>query len=179
MYRSCWTFLALAGLTSAFPLYILFIVKSNKGFSAAKELLRHPHLSSPLKNPTPQFELEEYKQVLIERQFVMSRYMQAVGLYLALSGFALRELLDAKPGLRTWFLAILFSVLNIIALQVARQFRNMAAHAMQREDYLAERYHLARTSQLYWGYRAGVLLVCISEVSIAFVTASKISGWSI
>src|ERR1017187_3366710 len=98
----------------------------------------------------PTFELEEYKQVLNERHFVMTRYIQAVGLYVTLSGFALNELLKPAPMNRTWLLASLFSVLNVLALVVARQFRNMADRAMQREIYFVNRYHVRQMYPLFW-----------------------------
>lgn len=166
-------------MTSKCVQYTLCVEPSETSESSREGAITATTADQPPEEASPQFELEEYKQVLLERQFVMSRYMQAVGLYLALSGFALRELLDAKTEPRAYFLAILFSTLNIIAICVARQFRNMADHAMQREHYFAKRHHLAKAYQLFWGYRAGILLVGVNEVAIVLVTIFKIRGWPI
>ena len=127
----------------------------------------------------PPFELEEYKQVLKERHFIMTRYIQAVGLYVTLSGFALKELVDQVPINRVWLLASLFSVLNILALIVARQFRNMADHTMKREMYFVDRYHVQQMYRLFWGYYTGVILVCVSESAILSVLTFKLVAWPI
>src|SRR5688500_2952720 len=69
-------------------------------------------LAKKLEAVSDEFELEEYRQVLKERQFIMTRFMQAVGLFVTLSGFALKELIDANPVKRILLLAALFTVLN-------------------------------------------------------------------
>ena len=119
------------------------------------------------------FELEEYKQVLRERQFVMKSYMQAVGLYLALSGFALKELLDARSAYRTWILAGAFTLANVLALFAANRFKGMAEHAMNRERFFVERYSLEQTSVLFWGYHLGVILVAIDQVAVITIALMK------
>jgi len=130
--------------------------------------------------PPSAFELEEYIQVLHERQFVMTRYMQAVGLYVTLSGFALKELVGASSANRVWILFILLTVLNVLALFAARQFRNMAHHTMVREMHFVQRYNLQQTYQLFWGYYAGVILVCLSQATMISVLIIKLEWpWSI
>lgn len=120
------------------------------------------------------FELEEYKQVLNERQFVMTRYMQAVGLYLTLSGFALRELLDAPSSYRVWILSTIFTALNLLAVYAAWEFRNMAHRAMKREVYFVDRYSLQQTQTLFWGYWLGIALVCLDQSAVLTITAIKL-----
>ncbi len=105
--------------------------------------------------------------------------MQAVGLYVTLSGFALRELVEQEPMNRVWLLVALFSALNILAVVVARQFRNMADHTMKREMYFVNRYQVQQTYGLFWGYYAGVVLVCVSEGATISVLAFKLLSWPI
>jgi hypothetical protein len=138
-----------------------------------------PFFEDEPEKSSSRFELEEYKQVLMERQFVMTRYMQAIGLYVTLSGFALKELADANSLNRVWVLGSLFTVLNIMALFVAREFRNMADRAMRREAYFVDRYHVQQMYTLFWGYYAGVVLVCVSEAATIAVTTLKALSWSV
>src|SRR5664280_547379 len=128
-------------------------------------------------NQTPEaglseaFQVEEYRQVLKERHFVMTRFMQAVGLYLALSSFALKELVEAQSITRVVVLASLFTILNTMALYVARKFKDMATHATERECAIVERHNMTQSSTLFWGYYVGVVLVCVSEIAIVTVLA--------
>src|ERR1039458_6568058 len=89
---------------------------------------------TPDAGPSEAFQVEEYKQVLKERHFVMTRFMQAVGLYLTLSGFALNELVQTKAKGRIVLLVALFTTLNVVALYVARKFKGMATHALRSEE---------------------------------------------
>jgi hypothetical protein len=121
------------------------------------------------------FEVEEYRQVLQERHFVMTRYMQAIGLYLALSGFALRELIGAES---IWSLLLLggtFTGLNVLAVYAAGQFRNMAHSAMVREEFFAKTFDLQKTHELFWGYRLGIWLVAITQVSVGSAVLLKLA----
>jgi hypothetical protein len=127
------------------------------------------------------FELEEYKQVLKERHFVMTRYMQAVGLYLALSGFALRELSSAQSASQVWLLAVSFTLLNVVAPYAARQFRNMARDAMNRELHFVAQYHVRQMHDLFWGYYLGLWLVGIDQAAVVAVAILKLAlpqAWS-
>jgi hypothetical protein len=128
---------------------------------------------TPEARPSEAFQVEEYKQVLKERHFVMTRFMQAVGLYLALSGFALKALVQVQSIAipRVVLLVTLFTILNTVALYVARRFKDMATHALKREFTIVERHNLTQSSTLFWGYYAGVVLVCVSEIAILTVLA--------
>src|ERR1700720_2449055 len=125
--------------------------------------------------PVAEFAVEEYKQVLEERRMVMTRFIQAVGFYLALSGFGLRELIStsARPFVVT--LSILFSVLNILAVYAAYKFRRMAWSAAEREKFFVQQYRVAQTHELFWGYIAGIWLVILGEVTVVVLAAWKLS----
>jgi hypothetical protein len=126
---------------------------------------------TPDAGPSEAFQVGEYKQVLKERHFVMTRFMQAVGLYLTLSGFALNELVQTKAKGRIVLLVALFTTLNVVALYVARKFKGMATHALLRERAIVERHNVTQSSTLFWGYYAALVLVCVSEIAILTVLA--------
>jgi len=121
------------------------------------------------------FELEEYKHVLKERRFVMTRYMQALGLYLALSGFALGELSSAKSASQVWLLALSFTLLNIVAPYAAGQFRNMARDAMNRELHFVAQYHVRQMHDLFWGYYLGLWIVGIDQAAVVAIAVLKLA----
>lgn len=126
---------------------------------------------TPEAMPSEAFQVEEYKQVLNERHFVMTRFMQAVGLYLALSGFALKELVETLAITRVVVLVALLTILNTLAWYVARKFKDMATHALQRERAIVERHNVTQSSTLFWGYYAALVLVCVSEIAILTILA--------
>jgi sulfite exporter TauE/SafE len=113
-----------------------------------------------------EFALEEYRQVLKERRFVMTRYMQAVGLYLALSGFAVREVVDARTLLWAGIVAGVVTILNGLAFYAAGRFRSMAKKAMQRETEFSNRYGTQTMHDLFWGYWGGIALVSVSQLIV-------------
>ena len=124
--------------------------------------------------PPPEFALEEYKQVLEERRTVLTRYVQAVGFYLALSGFGLRELVTVSTPALILGSSILFSILNVLAFYVAIKFRSMAKLAAQREEVYVNRYHLQRAHELLWGYKASLWLVILNEATIVALVIWKV-----
>lgn len=111
-------------------------------------------------------QLEEYKQIVAERRFVMTSYMQAIGLYLALSGFALREVVTAEVPLIRCLLASAITFLNGVAVFAAFRFKSMAMHAITREEYIAMRWSIQRPHSLMWGFWAGLLVVGVSQVTV-------------
>ncbi len=133
----------------------------------------------PVDRIRERFELEEYKQVLNERQFVMTRYMQAVGLYVTLSGLGLKQLAEASEIPRVWFLALLFTSLNVVASIAARKFRDMANNALEREKDFVKKYQLRQMQDLFWGYYAGVFLVIASQTGIVVISVFRINHWPI
>jgi len=123
-----------------------------------------------------EFELEEYKQVLEERRFVMTRCMQAIGLYLALSGFAVKQLLDARSPVLLCLLAVILTLLNGVAVWAAGRFRSMATQAMSRESYFVQRYNLQQMHSLFWGYYGAWLLVVVDQVAVLCVVLWRFSS---
>ena len=133
--------------------------------------------------PKAEFELEEYKQVLCERRFVMTRFMQAVALYLALSAFAAKEMVEMDVHVAS-MLEVCFTVLNVLALYVAKHFRRMADQALQRERHFVERFGVRQMYELFWGYKAAVLFVGTAQVAtLSFlvwrVCSSPSGGWNV
>ena len=122
--------------------------------------------------------LEEYKQILKERHFVMTRYMQAVGLYLLLSSYVLTQLLkDNIPRQQLWLLGTAFSVLNVAAFFAAGKFREMARHARDREVAIARLLSVGMTPELYWGHRLGIVLVSTMQLAaISTVVCALVFG---
>ena len=93
----------------------------------------------------------------------MTRYMQAIGFYLALSGFGFKELLALTSRSLILGVGAGFTALNVLAFYAAGRFRSMAKHARDREKYYASRYDLQSQHELFWGYWLGILLVGASE----------------
>ena len=117
--------------------------------------------------------LEEFRQVVEDRRYVMTRYIQAVGLYLALAAFALKELVSA-PSLPLPFLtAALHSTLNILAFYAARQFKRMALHYWNRETALARHLSMQGPSSLLWGYTSGIVLVSLIQLAVLAVAVIR------
>lgn len=104
----------------------------------------------------------------------MTRYIQAVGFYLALSGFGLRELVTVSSLALILGSSILFPALNILALYAAIKFRSMAKLAAGREEVLVKRYRLQQRHELFWGYTASVWLVVLNEATILALAAWKV-----
>jgi hypothetical protein len=119
----------------------------------------------PSHGQNSQFEIEDYRQILEERRFVMTRYMQALWLYLALSGYGLSKLLELKSATLIYGVGIAYSLLNVVAFHVAGRFRGMARVASLQEMHYVEKYKLSRRPVLYWGYWMGILVVILSEAA--------------
>ena len=126
------------------------------------------------KGDSTQFIVEEYRQVLAERKFVATSTMQAVGLYLALPGFGLKELVDANPPRVAVFYAAILMALNLVAYYVARSFRDMARHALEWEREFVQRGLVGRQHhELFWGYRSSVAAVAIMQTAAAVILLLK------
>jgi hypothetical protein len=125
-------------------------------------------------------QLEEYRQLTLERRFVMTRYMQAIALYLALSYFGLRELTTTPSLPIVAVMTTLFTFLNGLGLYAASHFRNMAIHATVREALLAKKMNFQQPHDLLWGYRSGVLLVGATQVVVFTITGIRflLPAWS-
>jgi uncharacterized membrane protein len=116
------------------------------------------------RNPiSARFKIEEYRQIMIERRFVMTRYMQAVGFYLVLSAFVLRQLMSIDRLRTAWLLVCVFTGLNVLGMFAAGRFKSMAKHALDRERAFTKMYSLDQFPELFWGYWAGIALLMIME----------------
>jgi hypothetical protein len=109
--------------------------------------------------------LEELKLVLEERHFVMTKYLQAITLYLVITSFALTRIADPKTAVVQTIAAILITAFNALSLVGALYFRLMAEQARQREAALAKTLDFEPTRSHVWGFWMGVGLVIITETA--------------
>lgn len=104
----------------------------------------------------------------------MTRYMQAIAIYLALVGFALKETLSTSNLLIAILYASLISVLNGAAFYAAYHFRRMAYHALDRQEVLAESLGFSAPYPMIWGYYGGVFLVSVAQLAIIAILTLKL-----
>lgn len=123
--------------------------------------------------------LEEYKLLVKERRFVMTRFIQAVALYMALCGFAVREVIVARSVLILVLVTLAFTFLTPVALYAARKFRNMYSHGAQRESLLAAKLCFGPPYPLLWGYRAAVVFVLLAQSSLITVALIRYLLWEL
>ena len=121
--------------------------------------------------------LEEIKRTAEERRFVMTSYMQALALYLALTGYGLNDMSGTMPGVRFWIVSAAVTVANGLALYAASRFRSMALHVMARERRLALELRIGEPHSLLWGYGCGVIVVGLSQVAAVLIVVFKVDGW--
>lgn len=121
-----------------------------------------PSASTP-RDPT--MTLEELKLVLEERHFVMSKYLQAITLYLLITSFAVTRIADAKTAVVQTIAAILITAFNVLSLIGAFYFRLMAEQARRRETVLATALGFELTRSHVWGFWMGIGLVIITEAA--------------
>ena len=109
--------------------------------------------------------LEEFKLAAAERRFIMERFIQAITIYLALSGFAVGEMVKVEASAKNMLLLMEMGFLSLlpIALYAANHFRKMYSHTARREYDLADRLGFQRSYGLDWGYRGAILAVIISQ----------------
>lgn len=117
--------------------------------------------------------LEEFKQLINERRFVMKSYMQALALYLALAGYGVKELLAGSAPF-TPIVAGLFTALNVVAFYAAGRFRSMAVHATNREEELAHQLGIKGPHSLIWGYGSGIAVVVLYQIAVTLITVLKL-----
>ncbi len=116
--------------------------------------------------PRDNLVLEEYKVIVEESRFVMSRYMQALIIHIALMGFAAKEIAAAPTGAIALTLALAVFVLNFGAYYGAVCFRSMAYHALNRQAVLADNLGIQRPHPMIWGYYLGLGSITISEICL-------------
>lgn len=117
---------------------------------------------------------EEYKLIVAERRFIMTRYMQGLVFYPVIMGYAFRELLYAESLVTSFLFALFMVSVNWIAQVAAKHFRSMAYHALNREKILAEHFNVQKPHPMIWGYRLGVTLFRIAYILILAVIVVKV-----
>jgi hypothetical protein len=127
----------------------------------------------PTASPTM---LEEWKQLIEERRFVMRSYMQALALYLALGGYALKELLASESPLLAILIGLFFTSLNGVAVYAASRFKSMAMHAIEQEEMLATSLGIKTPHSLTWGYNGGICVVIFFQLAVISAVALKMAG---
>lgn len=120
--------------------------------------------------------LEEYRALVEERRFVMTRYTQAIGLYLALVAFLVSRLGDLQTGREAVIVVSAFTLLNAWGLYAAWWFRKMAYHALNRETILAEHLGVQWPPPMKWGDYGGVLLITLCELAVVALAAQRFLG---
>lgn len=117
--------------------------------------------------------LEEYKLIVAERRFIMTRYMQSLIFYPVVMGYAFKELLSA-PSLRASVLFSLFMIgVNSVYWYAANRFRSMAYHALDREMILAKHLHTQLPHPMIWGYHAGVSAFTFTFILVGVILLGK------
>lgn len=113
-----------------------------------------------------QIDLEEYRQLVEERRFVMQRYIQSLFIYLAVMGYSIKELLFIAPDPIFITLTALLICAIAFAYYAARQFRSMAYHAIDREKLLAMKLQVQPPHEMLWGYYGGIFLLLSGLIAV-------------
>lgn len=124
--------------------------------------------------PAHEYLLEEFKHVAAEVQFVMTKYMQTMALYLALTGFATKELVDSVSLPLAVILFLTLTALNCTGVYVTRQFRSMAYHSLCRQATLADALKFQKPHHMAWGYYPGIAVVAFSQAASIAILIAKI-----
>ncbi len=117
--------------------------------------------------------LEEYKMVAEESRFVMTRYMQAVVIHIALMGFVAKEIIAEKTTAIALTIALSVFILNFGGYYCAGRFRSMAFHALNRETVLADHLGFQQPHAMVWGYYIGLVWITLSEISLLILMCLK------
>ena len=114
--------------------------------------------------------LDEFKHVSEDRRFIMTRYMQAGVIYITTLGFGVKFLLQADTKIVLLTFAIFFESINISAILLARKFRDLAMHSINRETELAKKLNFQPPYSLMWGYWGGLMTACFSILAFLILT---------
>ena len=118
--------------------------------------------------------LEEYKLINERTQFVMTRYMQALALYLTFVGLGIKEVLDSNTPMRTMVLATALTCGNILTFYAAMHFRRMAYHALDRQTKLAEELGFQPPYPMIWGYHVGICAFAVVQIVLAVIAVKTL-----
>jgi hypothetical protein len=140
-----------------------------------KEFFRDPETSTEIPKE-PKYALEEYKILVEEARFTMTRYMQMFALYIILISLFTGELIKASELSVMILITSSVTILNIAVFYGAIWFRSMAYHNLNRLVLLSEYFHMQKPHPMDWGYRGGVTaIVAVQVVAIGsliwFITA--------
>lgn len=119
---------------------------------------------------------EEYKLVEEKIKFIITRYMQGLALYLALGGFALKEIVAIPTCAIAVGLAVVVTFFNILTYIAAGHFLKMADHAIDKQKEIALELDLQAPYPLVWGYRAGVACIMLTQLAIIALALFRL-GW--
>jgi len=119
--------------------------------------------------------LTELASLQEERRFVFHRYMEALGIYLAIVGFTGGKYFEATPDVRFFLLGFL-SLVNALGWLGARQFRGLAYHGITRENILSDRLGVQRPYPLLWGYWYALILGAAVQLGVVTALAAAL-GW--
>ena len=113
--------------------------------------------------------LEEYKVLVDQNRFVMTRYMQAAAIYIALIGFSLKEVITVDQLTIMLILSTLISLLNFVGYYIAIHFRGMAYHTLNKQTEVANKLNFQPPYPLIWGYYSGIILVTVVQLTIILI----------
>jgi len=122
----------------------------------------------------PKWTLEEYKILVEERRFMMTRYMQAFALYLAIISLTLREFLLATTPLHFVSLWVFLTFIHTLAIWGSLQFRKFTNSAIEREATLAQKLNFLRAGSLEWGYGFSFCFFVLAEVLVTVLLVVRL-----
>ncbi|MCK9211048.1 MAG: hypothetical protein M0P61_09460 [Ignavibacteriaceae bacterium] len=107
--------------------------------------------------------IELYKIILEERRSIMAKYIQALAIYLGLTGFVLEKLFF-RDGTNSKYPVIAFmTVTNFLAFFAIGYFKKMAKNIFHAEIKVAEKLKMEVTPNLYWGYWLVIIFIICSQ----------------
>jgi hypothetical protein len=133
------------------------------------ELGSEPEAKGLIENEDKEILLEEYRQLVGERRFVMTRYMQTLIFYPVVMGYSFVELVSFQSRFTAALIAVFMLVANTIFLYGADKFRSMAYHALNREAVIAHHLRTQKPHPMLWGYYFGIAAVVLGYLVIIVV----------
>jgi len=135
-----------------------------------------PHDHSPLKSLARDKEviLEEYRVIVAERRFIMTRYMQSMTFYVVVMGYSFAQFLAATSISASIVYALFMLLVNTAFVFGARNFRKMAYHAINREAILARRLGVQYPYPMMWGYQTGIYSLVAAYILVLLLLYAKI-----
>lgn len=83
------------------------------------------------------YPIEEYKSLLEERRFLITRFMHVCALYIAIIAYTLKEILTKENFEVNKLVYVFLCVVNFIAIYGALGFRSMIIFTQNREAIIA------------------------------------------